>query len=105
MPQPAFAADLPQPCHGAALTRLLRHAVDARLALDGAFAHESGVNVTTVDQAKGLEFDYVFVPDASKQNYPDQPSSRRASYVAVTRARHELALGWVARPSPLLTGS
>lgn len=87
------------------LTRLLRHAVDARLVLDGAFAHESGVNVTTVDQVKGLEFDYVFVPDASKQNYPDQPSSRRALYVAVTRSRHELALGWVARPSPLLAGS
>jgi DNA helicase IV len=84
------------------LTRLLRHALDARLVLDGAFAHESGINVTTVDQVKGLEFDYVIVPDASRTNYPDQPASRRALYVAVTRSRHELALGWVTQRTLLL---
>jgi DNA helicase IV len=84
------------------LTRLLRHALDARLVLDGAFAHESGINVTTVDQVKGLEFDYVIVPDASRTNYPDQPASRRALYVAVTRSRHELALGWVTQRTQLL---
>lgn len=93
-------------CRGPAtsrrLTRLLRHALDARLVLDGTFAYESGVNVTTVDHVKGLEFDYVIVPDASKTNYPDQPSSRRALYVAVTRSRHELALGAVTEPTPLL---
>lgn len=90
------------------LTRLLRHAFDARLVLDGAFALEAGINVTTVDQVKGLEFDYVFVPDASALNYPDQPSSRRALYVAVTRSRHELALGSVTARTALLdkkTGS
>jgi DNA helicase II / ATP-dependent DNA helicase PcrA len=93
-------------CRGPAtarrLTRLLRYALDARLVLDGTFAYESGVNVTTVDHVKGLEFDYVIVPDASKTNYPDQPSSRRALYVAVTRSRHELALGAVTERSPLL---
>jgi DNA helicase II / ATP-dependent DNA helicase PcrA len=61
------------------------------------------VNVTTVDQVKGLEFDYVLVPDASRTNYPNQPSSRRALYVAVTRSRHELALGSVTERSALLT--
>jgi ATP-dependent DNA helicase UvrD/PcrA len=84
------------------LTRLLRHALDARLVLDGGFAHESGINVTTVDQVKGLEFDYVIVPDASRTNYPDQPTSRRALYVAVTRSRHELAIGWVTQRTQLL---
>jgi DNA helicase II / ATP-dependent DNA helicase PcrA len=84
------------------ITRLLRHALDARLVLDGAFAYESGVNVTTVDHVKGLEFDYVVVPDASKTNYPNQPSARRALYVAVTRSRHELALGSVTERTPLL---
>jgi DNA helicase II / ATP-dependent DNA helicase PcrA len=96
-------------CRGPAtaqrLTRLLRHAIDARLVLDGAFAHESGVNVTTVDHVKGLEFDYVVVPDASKSNYPDQPSSRRALYVAVTRSRHELAIGSVTERTALLSES
>jgi DNA helicase II / ATP-dependent DNA helicase PcrA len=92
-------------CRGAAtakrLTRLLRHAVDAKLVLDGTFAHESVVNVTTVDHVKGLEFDYVIVPDASKTNYPYQPSSRRALYVAVTRSRHELVLGSVTERTTL----
>jgi superfamily I DNA/RNA helicase len=96
-------------CRGPAtakrLTRLLRHAVDARLVLDGAFAHESGVNVTTVEHVKGLEFDYVVVPDASRTNYPNQPSSRRALYVAVTRSRHELALGSVTQQTALLSES
>ena len=49
-----------------------------------------------------LEFDYVFVPDASALTYPDQPSSRRALYVAVTRSRHELALGSVTARTALL---
>jgi len=84
------------------ITRLLRHALDTRLVLDGTFAYESGVNVTTVDHVKGLEFDYVVVPDASKTNYPDQPSARRALYVAVTRSRHELAIGAVTERSALL---
>jgi len=87
------------------LTRLLRHALDARLVLDGAFAYESGINVTTVDHVKGLEFDYVVVPDASKTNYPNQPTSRRALYVAVTRSRHELALGSVTERTPLLASA
>jgi DNA helicase-2/ATP-dependent DNA helicase PcrA len=84
------------------ITRLLRHAVDARLVLDGGFAHESGVNVTTVEHVKGLEFDYVIIPDASRANYPNQPTSRRALYVAVTRSRHELALGSVTQRTELL---
>jgi hypothetical protein len=95
-------------CRGPAtakrLTRLLRHALDARLVLDGAFAYESGVNVTSVEHVKGLEFDYVIAPDASKTNYPNQPASRRALYVAVTRSRHELALGSVTERTPLLAG-
>ena len=93
-------------CRGPAtarrITRLLRHALDARLVQDGAFALDSGVNVTTVDQVKGLEFDYVIIPDASRTNYPSDPTSRRALYVAVTRSRHELALGSVTERTTLL---
>jgi hypothetical protein len=93
-------------CRGPAtarrITRLLRHALDARLVQDGAFALDAGVNVTTVDQVKGLEFDYVIIPDASRSNYPSDPTSRRALYVAVTRSRHELALGSVTERTTLL---
>jgi len=73
-----------------------------RLVLDGEFLFRSGVNVTELDQVKGLEFDYVIVPDASPATYPDTPEAHRALYVAVTRTRHQLLLGAVAGQSPLL---
>jgi DNA helicase II / ATP-dependent DNA helicase PcrA len=73
-----------------------------RLVLDGEFLFRSGVNVTELDQVKGLEFDYVIVPDASPATYPDTPEAHRALYVAVTRTRHQLLLGAVAGQTPLL---
>jgi hypothetical protein len=73
-----------------------------RLVLDGEFLFRSGVNVTELDQVKGLEFDYVIVPDASPGTYPDTPEAHRALYVAVTRTRHQLLLGAVAGQTPLL---
>jgi DNA helicase IV len=66
----------------------------ARLVFDGRFLPR-GVQVTTVDQVKGLEFDFVLVPDASAKDYPDNDASRRMLYVAVTRARHQVALACV----------
>jgi DNA helicase-2/ATP-dependent DNA helicase PcrA len=80
----------------------LHHANLGRLVADGDFSFRAGVNVTHVDQVKGLEFDYVIVPDASPATYPDTADARRALYVAVTRARHQLVLGAVAGQSPLL---
>jgi hypothetical protein len=74
-----------------------------RLVLDGEFLFRSGVNVTELDQVKGLEFDYVIVPDASPATYPETPEARRALYVAVTRTRHQLLLGAVAGQTPLLS--
>jgi DNA helicase IV len=58
--------------------------------------------VTTVDQVKGLELDYVVVADATALAYPDDPGSRRALYVAATRARHQLVLAAPGHCSPLL---
>jgi DNA helicase II / ATP-dependent DNA helicase PcrA len=84
------------------LSRVLRFALESRLVLDGNFAHHSAINVTTVDQVKGLEFDFVIVPDATPANYPDTPPARRALYVAVTRTRHQLVLCGVGRLSPLI---
>ncbi|MEO6419840.1 MAG: ATP-binding domain-containing protein [Polyangiaceae bacterium] len=65
--------------------------VPLRLVLDGEFVFHRGLDVTTVDQVKGLEFDYV-IADASLRDFPDTADSRRALYVATTRARHEVAL-------------
>jgi DNA helicase II / ATP-dependent DNA helicase PcrA len=84
------------------LARVLGHAVDARLALDGRFDFRAGISVTCVAEVKGLEFDHVVLPDASAASYPDAAESRRALYVAVTRACHQLILATPGKPSPLL---
>jgi hypothetical protein len=84
------------------LARAVGFGVDARLALDGRFQFGPGVQVTAVDEVKGLEFDQVIVPDATDAAYPDRPSARRALYVAATRPRHQLVLAGAGPASPLL---
>jgi DNA helicase II / ATP-dependent DNA helicase PcrA len=75
--------------------------VPARVVFDGRFLPR-GIQASTVDEVKGLEFDFVVVPDAGARDYPDDAASRRSLYVAVTRTRHELALACVSEASPLL---
>jgi DNA helicase-2/ATP-dependent DNA helicase PcrA len=67
--------------------------VPARVVFDGRFLPRGPVQVSTVDEVKGLEFDFVVVPDASARQYPD---------VAVTRARHQVALACVGEPSAVV---
>jgi superfamily I DNA/RNA helicase len=62
-----------------------------RLVFDGRFLPR-GVQVSTISDVKGLEFDFVVVADASAGAYPVDEASRRALYVAVTRARHQVVL-------------
>ena len=73
--------------HGA-LTQSLR----ATLILDGEFEFGPGIHVTDVAQVKGLEFDYVVLPDVSSNHYPDQDEARRALHVASTRAVYQLCV-------------
>jgi DNA helicase II / ATP-dependent DNA helicase PcrA len=84
------------------LTPLLQEHVAARVVFDGRFRTRGAVQVAVVDDVKGLEFDYVIVPDASATHWPDEPRARRAMYVAVTRARHEVLLACTGEPSPVL---
>jgi DNA helicase II / ATP-dependent DNA helicase PcrA len=86
--------------HGA-----LARAVTIRLVLDGEFTLAPGACVTTLAQVKGLEFSHVVIPDASAASYPDDPRSRRALYVAVTRAMHQVWLCTEGAWSPLLRAS
>ncbi len=79
------------------VARTLNHGVTVRLALDGEFQFTPGITVTSVQEVKGLEFDVVVVPDAQASTYPATPQSRRALYVAVTRATHHLGLTGVGR--------
>jgi DNA helicase IV len=85
-----------------AFHRLLGDLPEARLVLDGDFSFKPGCDVTDVAAVKGLEFDYVVVPDAGVRAYPDEPEARRRLHVAVTRAAHQLWIATTGTPSPLL---
>ena len=61
--------------------------------------------MTEVEQAKGLEFDYVVLVDVTPEHYPDTPAARRLLHVGATRAVHQLWLTCVGTPSPVVAGS
>jgi DNA helicase-2/ATP-dependent DNA helicase PcrA len=73
-----------------------------RIVRDQDFTFTPGVEVTEIDQVKGLEFDYVVLVEVSYGNFPDQPAARRLLHVGATRAIHQLWLTSVATPSPLI---
>jgi DNA helicase-2/ATP-dependent DNA helicase PcrA len=66
------------------------------------FTFAPGVEVTEIEQVKGLEFDYVILVEVSAANFRDTPSARRLLHVGATRAVHQLWLTSVATPSPLV---
>jgi DNA helicase-2/ATP-dependent DNA helicase PcrA len=80
----------------------LDHLPEVRLVRGGSFTFEPGLDVCEVAEAKGLEFDYVIVPDADSVCYPDSNDSRRMLHVAATRAMHQLWLCFVGSPSAIL---
>jgi DNA helicase II / ATP-dependent DNA helicase PcrA len=80
----------------------MSHLPRCRLVLDGEFEFKPGIDVTFVQQVKGLEFDYVVIPDADAWTYRDNPESRRLLHVAATRAIHQLWVISVMKPSPIL---
>ncbi|RKQ30779.1 RNA polymerase recycling motor HelD [Oceanobacillus halophilus] len=55
------------------------------------YAFEKGLLVLPVYLAKGIEFDAVILPEASKQQYSDE-SDRALFYTACTRAMHDLTM-------------
>ena len=85
-----------------AVYRLLEDMPEARLVLDGDFSFRPGVDLTDVESVKGLEFDYVIVPDASATTYPVTEESRRRLHVAITRAAHQLWIAAIGTPTPLI---
>jgi len=66
------------------------------------FTFMPGIEITEVDQVKGLEFDYVILVEVSANKYPDTPSARRLLHVGATRAVHQLWLTSVGAPSPII---
>lgn len=91
------------------LARVLRRGFGIRLVLDGDFGPGRGIRLTSVREVKGLEFDHVVVPDASAAVYPDTAESRRALYVASTRAIQQLIVatgdGWTPILAPIVERS
>ncbi|MRG95355.1 UvrD-helicase domain-containing protein [Polyangium spumosum] len=73
-----------------------------RLVQDGDFSFGPGIEVTEVSEVKGLEFDYVIIPDANGVVWPDGPEHRRALHVAVTRAMRRVWIVSPGEPSPIL---
>lgn len=63
-----------------------------RRVIEGQYTFEPGVDVTDADEVKGLEWDYVVLPDVTARAYPVDDEARRRLNVAVTRAAHQL---WV----------
>jgi DNA helicase-2/ATP-dependent DNA helicase PcrA len=63
------------------------------------FRFAPGVEITEIDQVKGLEFDYVVMIDVSEAHYSDDAKSRRLLHVGATRAVHQLWLTSVGPPS------
>jgi DNA helicase-2/ATP-dependent DNA helicase PcrA len=69
---------------------------------DQDFSFTAGVEITEIDQVKGLEFDYVILVDVDAAQFPDLASARRLLHVGASRAIHQLWLTSVATPSPLV---
>ena len=73
-----------------------------RQVVDQDFSFSSGVEVTEINQVKGLEFDYVILVEVDAAHFPETPAARRLLHVGATRAIHQLWLTSVATPSDLV---
>ena len=66
------------------------------------FTFAPGVEVTEIEQVKGLEFDYVVLVEVSANRYPDNARARRLLHVGATRAVHQLWMTTVGATSPIV---
>ncbi len=80
------------PEYALSLYKLLKDIPKVRLVENGEFEFKAGIDISPASEVKGLEFDYVIVPDANRDVYIDKPEDRRLLHVAATRAIHQL---WV----------
>ena len=103
-PLASIAVLTPNPAISAIYARGLRlgEVPRVRLVLDQEFAFSAGIDVTEVNEVKGLEFDYVVLVEVNASYYPDDSHARRLLHVGATRAAHQLWLTSVGEPSPIL---
>jgi DNA helicase IV len=91
-PRAAVAVIASSPEAAKAFYKVVDDMPAVRLVLEGDFSFEPGVDVTDVESIKGLEFDYVILPDATARSWPQTDEARRKLHVAITRASYQL---WV----------
>lgn len=63
------------------------------------FSFAPGIEVTEIEQVKGLEFDYVILVDVNDACFPADAQGRRRLHVGATRAVHQLWLASVGAPA------
>ena len=63
---------------------------------------KNGVSVTSIQMAKGLEFDEVLIPQADGRTYKTE-YDRSLLYIACTRAMHRLTLTFTGKKTELIT--
>lgn len=73
---------------------ILSKEFDLHLISPESSAFHNGISVTSVQMAKGLEFDEVLIPDADSDSYHTD-YDRNLLYIACTRAMHRLTLMYV----------
>ncbi|MGF7012136.1 DNA helicase-2/ATP-dependent DNA helicase PcrA [Lachnospiraceae bacterium PF1-22] len=81
----------------------LSSAEDLHLISDESRSFEGGISVTSVQMAKGLEFDEVIIMDVDQEFYRSE-YDRSLLYVACTRAMHQLSVLYAGSRSLLLPG-
>lgn len=104
-PQASVAIVTRTPEYAQRVFKMMSDVPRCRLVHDGEFEFKPGVDVVDVGQVKGLEFDYVVIPDATVGAYPDTPESRRALHVAATRAIHQLWVMGIGSMSAVIPGT
>jgi ATP-dependent DNA helicase UvrD/PcrA len=65
--------------------------------IDQDFRFSPGIEVTEIQQVKGLEFDYVIMVEAGDEQFRADDVSRRLLHVGATRAVHQL---WIVSVGP-----
>ena len=67
------------------------------------FRFQPGIEVTEIEQVKGLEFDYVILVGVDAEQFEDSAKARRLLHVGATRAVHQLWVTGTGPESPLIS--
>lgn len=81
--------------------KLLKNDISLKQVNEETYSFEKGLLVLPVYLAKGIEFDAVIIPDASKEQY-FMDSDRSIFYTACTRAMHALVMLTESEPNPFI---